>query len=67
MCYLKFDDHSGLPQVWMSACELNVHPCAKVMALFFKCENFQTLTFSNFLKIWTFQIEVLVSIYVKFH
>ena len=35
-----------------------VHPCAKVMALFFKCENFQTLTFTYFLKIWAFQIEV---------
>ena len=44
-----------------------VHPCAKVMALFFKCENFQTLTFSYFLKIWAFQIEVLVSIYLKFY
>ena len=44
-----------------------VHPCAKVMALFFKCENFQTLTFLNFLKLWVFQTEVLVSIYVKFH
>ena len=44
-----------------------VHPCAKVMALFLICENYQTLTFSNFLKIWVFQIEVLVSIYVKFH
>ena len=44
-----------------------VHPCAKVMALFFKCENFQTLTFSNFLKIWVFQIKVLESINVEFH
>ena len=44
-----------------------VHSCAKVMALFFKCENFQILTFSNFLKILAFQMKVLVSIYVKFH
>ena len=44
-----------------------VHPCAKVMALFFKCKNFQTLTFSNFLNILAFQTDVLVSIYLKFH
>ena len=30
--------------------ESRVHPCAKVMALFFKCENFQTLTFFKFLE-----------------
>ena len=46
---------------------LLVHPCAKVMALFSKCKNFQILTSSIFLKIWRFKIEVLVSIYVKFH
>ena len=45
----------------------HVHPCAKVMALFLKWENFQNLTFSNFLKIRAFKIEVLVSNYDKFH
>ena len=45
----------------------HVHPCAKVMALFLICENFQTLAFSNFLKMWVFQVEVLVSICLKFH
>ena len=49
----------------MAQCDV-IHPCAKVMALFFKCENFQTLTLSNFLKLWVFQTEVLVSIYLNF-
>ena len=59
----------NLQTMIFAADQLNrhVHPCVKVMALFFKCENFQILTFSNFLKIWLFQIEVLVSIYIKFH
>ena len=36
-------------------------PLCKSNGTFFRCENFQVLTFSSFPKIWAFQIEVLVS------
>ena len=46
-----------------------VRPCAKVMALFLNVKIFKLwlLQISNFLKLWVFQTEVLVSTYVKFH
>ena len=59
--------HCGEFVLLATTVNAHVHPCAKVMALFLKCENFQTLTFSNFLENLAFQLEMLVSIYVKFH
>ena len=51
---------------WIHLIHINEHRCAKVMALSFKCEYFQTLTFSNFLKIWVCQKEVLESFMLNF-
>ena len=46
---------------------LVIHPCAKVIALFIKCDEIHILPLSNFLKIWIFKIEVLVNLLYKFH